>query len=51
MGCGRYTRPLDRLPGLDFDWERGNVFDGLSGNGDGTPFRNAVGNTRAGGGQ
>ena len=38
-----YTRPLDRLPGLDVDWERGNVFDDLSGNGDGGPFRDAVG--------
>ncbi|MDE0380727.1 MAG: hypothetical protein OXI20_15930, partial [Rhodospirillales bacterium] len=38
-----YTRPLDRLPGLDVDWERGNVFDDLSGNGDGALFRNAVG--------
>ena len=38
-----YTRPLDRLPGLDVDWERGNVFDGLSGDGDGAPFRDAVG--------
>lgn len=41
-----YTRPLDRLPGLDVDWERGNVFDGLSGNGDGAAFRNAVGDGR-----
>ena len=46
-----YTRPLDRLPGLDVDWERGNVFDDLSGSGDGGPFRDAVGGTRAGGGQ
>ncbi len=38
-----YTRPLDRLPGLDVDWERGNVFDDLSGSGDGGPFRDAVG--------
>ena len=43
-----YVRPLDRLPGLDVDWERGNVFDGLSGSGDGAAFRNAVGDTRAG---
>ena len=38
-----YTRPLDRLPGLDVDWERGNVFDDLSGDGNGGPFRDAVG--------
>ena len=46
-----YTRPLDRLPGLDVDWERGNVFDGLGGNRDAGPFRDVVGDTRAGGGQ
>ena len=38
-----YTRPLDRLPGLDVDWERRNAVDGLSGNGDGALFRGAVG--------
>lgn len=38
-----YTRPLDRLPGLDVDWERRNAVDGLSGNGDGALFRDAVG--------
>ena len=38
-----YTRPLDRLPGLDVDWERRRVIDDLSGNGDAGPFRDAVG--------
>ena len=38
-----YTRPLDRLPGLDVDWDRRNAFDGLSGNGDSRLFRDAVG--------
>lgn len=38
-----YTRPLDGLPGLDVDWERGNVFDDLSGDGNGALFRDAVG--------
>ena len=38
-----YTRPLDRLPGLDVDWERGNVFDDLSGDGNSVLFRDAVG--------
>ena len=46
-----YTRPLDRLPGLDVDWERRNVIDDLSGNRDSGPFRNAVGDTRAGDGR
>ena len=38
-----YTRPLDRLPGLDVDWERGNAVDDLSGDGDGALFRDVVG--------
>ena len=38
-----FTRPLDRLPGLDVDWERGNVFDDLSGDGNSALFRDAVG--------
>ena len=38
-----YARPLDRLPGLDVDWERRNAIDDLGGNGDGALFRNAVG--------
>ena len=38
-----YTRPLDRLPGLDVDWDRRNAVDDLSGNGDAGLFRDAVG--------
>ena len=41
-----YTRPLDRLPGLDVDWDRGNVFDDLGGSGDGVLFRDVVGSGR-----
>ena len=39
-----YTRPLDRLPGLDIDWPRRNVFDDLGAGDAGSElFRNAVG--------
>ena len=39
-----YTRPLDRLPGLDIDWPRRNVFDDLgAGDAESELFRNAVG--------
>ena len=38
-----YARPVRRLPGLDVDWERGNVFDDLSGGGNGALLRDAVG--------
>ena len=43
-----YARPLDRLPGLDVDWERRSVIDDLSGNAGGRLFRDVVGDTRAG---
>ena len=39
-----YTRPLDRLPGLDIDWPRRNVFDDLGAGDAGSElFRDAVG--------
>ncbi len=39
-----YTRPLDRLPGLDIDWPRRNVFDDLgAGDAGNELFRDAVG--------
>ena len=38
-----YARPLDRLPGLDVDWERRNAIDDLSGSADGRLFRDVVG--------
>ena len=46
-----YARPLDRLPGLDVDWERRNVFGEMSGSAEGALFRDVVGGTRAGDGQ
>ncbi len=39
-----YTRPLDRLPGLDIDWPRRNVFDDLGAGDAGSElFRGVVG--------
>ena len=39
-----YTRPLDRLPGLDIDWPRRTVFDDLGAGDAGSElFRDAVG--------
>ena len=40
-----YTRPLDRLPGLDIDWPRRNVFDDdvRAGDAGNELFRDAVG--------
>ena len=39
-----YTRPLDRLPGLDIDWPRRNVFDDLGADDAGSElFRGVVG--------
>ena len=39
-----YTRPLDRLPGLDVDWPRRNAFDDVgAGDAGSALFRDAVG--------
>ena len=39
-----YSRPLDRLPGLDIDWPRRNVFDDVGAGDAGSElFRDAVG--------
>ena len=39
-----YTRPLDRLPGLDIDWPRRNVFDDIGAGDAGSDlFRGVVG--------
>ncbi len=39
-----YTRPLDRLPGLDIDWPRRNVFDDIGADDAGSElFRGVVG--------
>ena len=37
-----YTAPLPRLPGLDVDWERRNVTDGIQGSAAAERFRDAV---------
>ena len=47
-----YTVPARRLPGLELDWHRRHVLDGIgAGDADAELLRSVVGDTRAGGGR